>query len=126
MDIPYRKTDRGRAPLAIGDEVRIMGIPDLSGMAPTAKAVSLPVFEYLVGKYKKITNFDEYGCAEISFRLPVRLIDSISSNRVHAFGGSPEKARKIANTIGNSHTVWLEPFLLKKRSRRVAKHRKFE
>ena len=61
--------------LAVGDIVRIIGVPDLSGMAPDSLQESLPVFEYLVGKYKKIIGFNETGGvppnAEFVFRMKV-------------------------------------------------------
>jgi hypothetical protein len=82
--------DRDGARLRKGDVVRIIGVPDLSGMGADCIAESRPVFEYLVHKYKKIRGFDELGCAEIEFRIP-----------------------QEGSHCG--HTVWIEPFLLKKK-----------
>ncbi|MEX2607833.1 MAG: hypothetical protein WD708_10850 [Kiritimatiellia bacterium] len=47
--------------LKVGDTVRIIGVPDLSGMTPECLQESLPIFEYLVGKYKKIVGFNTIG-----------------------------------------------------------------
>ena len=66
VEKPYDVTGRR---IRVGDLVRIIGIPDLSGLAPDGLKESLPVFRHLVGKYKKVEGFDEYGCAEFWFRI---------------------------------------------------------
>jgi hypothetical protein len=80
--------------LVVGDIVRIIGVPDLSGMAPGCLEESLSLFEYLVGKYKKIIGFNTTGGvpphAEFDFRMKV--------------GDSWE-----------SHWVCIEPELLRKK-----------
>ena len=70
--------------------MRIIGVPDLSGMHPEFQADSLPVFQYLVGKYKRIDGFDKIGCAELNFKMHAK------------------------NEI-TRHRVWIEPFLLHRR-----------
>lgn len=68
---PYLPMDRNGRPLRAGDKVRIVGVPDLSsGMAPECVAESRPVFEYLVGRYKKIAHFNELGLAWFDFSIP--------------------------------------------------------
>ena len=57
------------AVLKAGDAVRVVGVPDLTGMSPDGLAESLPVFRHLVGRYKRIKEFDEYGFAWLSFRI---------------------------------------------------------
>jgi hypothetical protein len=52
-----------------GDVVRILAVPDLSGLAPAALRASLPVFEHLVGTYKRVSGFNEIGQAELIFRI---------------------------------------------------------
>jgi len=52
-----------------GDEVRVVGVPDLSSMAPAGRRETLPVFRHLVGTYKRIAGFDRYGYAELWFRI---------------------------------------------------------
>lgn len=63
-----RKDVLGRA-IRVGDIVRIVGVPDLSGMSDACRAESLPVFEHLVGSYKRVAEFDEYGNAWIRFKI---------------------------------------------------------
>ena len=55
--------------LALGIWFRVIGVPDLTGMSPECRAESLPVFEYLVGKYKRVQEFDEFGMAWLSFKI---------------------------------------------------------
>jgi len=79
--------DRNGHLIRVGDKVRVVGIPNLNGMSEQGKAESQPVFEYLVGKYKKVVAFDDYG--------HVQLVFSINSG--------PSKGW---------HAVTIEPFLL--------------
>jgi hypothetical protein len=81
-------------PIAVGDVVRIIGVPDLSRMTPECRAESQSVFEYLVGKYKSVASFDDYGCVEIAFEI-----------------------RKKGPHRG-LHLVWIEPELLRVRQQR--------
>lgn len=83
-----RPIDRNGTSIGIGDVVRIVGIPDLTGMSPDCLAESLPAFQHLVGKYKRIRGFGDDGCAEFSFTIR----------------DSDGKRRR--------HFVWIEPFLL--------------
>jgi hypothetical protein len=55
--------------LRVGDLVRIIGVPDLSGMSPDCRAESLPVFKHLVGTYKRVAEFDEFGLAWLRFKI---------------------------------------------------------
>jgi hypothetical protein len=64
-----RRLDARGRPLRVGDRVRIVGIPDLSGLSPRARAESLRVFRHLVGTYRRIADFEEHGCAELWFRI---------------------------------------------------------
>jgi hypothetical protein len=82
--------------LKVGDIVRIIGVPDLSGMSAECLAESLPVFEHLVGRYKRIEGFDEFGSAWLRFKI---------RNGPHA----------------GSHSVGIEPYLLKARRLRPLK-----
>jgi len=86
----YAKADVREQRLREGDVVRIVGVPDLSGMSRVARRESEPVFAYLVGKYKRIGAFDQFGCAELNFLI---------RNGPHR----------------GYHTVWVEPFLLRAR-----------
>lgn len=85
----YTHLDAEGRTLQVGDTVRVIGVPpDIQNWSDDQKAFSLPAFHHLVGKYKRIADFDEYGHAEIRFRM------------------------KEADAWGD-HTVWLEPRLLK-------------
>ena len=79
-----------------GDLVRIVGVPDLTGMAPEAIAESLPVFQRLVGSVRRIAGFEQHGLAEIAFR----------------FRGGRN---------AGCHSVWIEPSLLRLRRPRPAR-----
>jgi hypothetical protein len=70
MGLPYEPKDRNGRRIAVGDRVRVVGVPDLSGMSKEGRAESLPVFRYLVGKYKRVAFFDEYGCVWLDFAIP--------------------------------------------------------
>jgi hypothetical protein len=80
-------------PIKVGDTVRVVGMPDLSGMSAECRAESLPVFRHLLGKYKRVEEFDEYGQAWLRFTI-----------------------RKGPHS--GWHSVGIEPYLL--RVRRVA------
>jgi hypothetical protein len=84
------RVDASGNPLRVGDVVRVVGAPELSG--PGADE-SRPVFGRLVGSYRRICGFDRYGHAELEFR----------------FRGGPEAGR---------HWVWLEPWLLRRKGSR--------
>jgi len=86
------KDANGQA-LRIGDVVRVCGLPDLSEMPPHTRRESDRVFQYLVGRRKRIMRIDEVGNAEFMLRLK-------------------EKGK---TTI---HLVRIEPHLLKKPQRR--------
>ena len=61
--------DREGQPINIGDIVRIVGVPDLSGMAPSVRGESIAVFNHLVGLYKRVDELDDYGNAWLRFRI---------------------------------------------------------
>jgi hypothetical protein len=52
-----------------GDVVRIIGVPDLTGMSPAGLRSSRPVFRHILGTYRKVRGFDRYGFAEIFLRI---------------------------------------------------------
>lgn len=69
MRQPHQPKDRNGRPVKVGDIVRIIGTPDLSRMSRRGRAASMPVFEYLVGTYRRIAAFDELGCARFEFAI---------------------------------------------------------
>jgi hypothetical protein len=68
-------------------------------MSPEGVRFSRPVFTHIVGTYKRIVEFDEYGHAELRFRI--------------------RKGRARGH-----HFLWLEPWLLaRRRFRRKPAHK---
>jgi len=86
----HKPIDATGKQIQVGDTVRVVGVPDLSGMAQNYRHESLPVFKYLVGKCKKVEELDRFGCAWLSFTI------------------RKGKHRGI-------HSVTIEPFLLRVR-----------
>jgi len=76
--------------IQIGDMVRVLASPDLSGMPSASASESMSVFNHIVGRYKKVKGFDEDGRVELVFRIR---------------GG----------VLHGLHTVWIEPALLRLR-----------
>jgi hypothetical protein len=85
------RVDRDGTRLRVGDTVRVVGIPPLPGPLEESR----PVFEHILGTYRRIRAFDGRGCAEVMLRIRRGPLEGI-------------------------HFVWLEPFLLKLRTRRLA------
>jgi hypothetical protein len=55
--------------LNIGDKVRILALPDLTGMSPDALAETLPVFQRALGTYRRISAFSRHGLIELIIRI---------------------------------------------------------
>jgi hypothetical protein len=91
----YPSIDANGRKIKVGDTVRIVGVPDLSGIKE--EKMLRRVFGYLVGKYKKVREFDEIGNIELYFRIP--------------------KGRDKG-----LHFVWLESWLVKKKMNRGQLH----
>jgi hypothetical protein len=95
------RTMRSRTPprdatgalIRVGDVVRVLKVPDLSGMRPNGRRDSLAVFEHILGTYKRVVAFNSLGWPELSFRI---------LNGPHL----------------GLHTVWIEPELLRVRRTR--------
>ena len=66
--MPVIKDAEGKK-INIGNVVRITGCPKLSRMNKKGQRECLPIFQYLVGKYKKVSGFDQYHCLEIWFNI---------------------------------------------------------
>jgi len=66
---PHSPVDAKGQNLQAGDLVRVLAIPDLTGMSPECVSESKPVFEHIVGKRKRIEEFDESGCVWIRFAI---------------------------------------------------------
>lgn len=65
----HSRRDATGALLRLGDMVRIIGVPDLGGMHPDVRPETERVFRYLVGKYKRIAEFDDRNEAGLWFRI---------------------------------------------------------
>ncbi|RDZ26572.1 hypothetical protein [Lysobacter silvisoli] len=52
-----------------GDSVRVIGVPDLSGMAQPYREQSLRVFQHIVGSYKTVAEIDEDGQVWLRFGI---------------------------------------------------------
>ena len=76
-----------------GDTVRVLKVPDLSGMRPRVRRDSRPVFEHILGTYKRVFGFNELGWAELSFRI-------------------------LRGPHAGHHSVWIESGLLRVRRAR--------
>jgi hypothetical protein len=81
MNYPLPPIDaRGRRILA-GSRVRVVGVPDLTGMKQPDRRTSGAVFRHILGKCKRVSSFDQYGCAEIFFAIrrgPSRGLHSVA------------------------------------------------
>jgi hypothetical protein len=55
--------------IAVGDVVRVLAVPNLEGMSRHGMAESRPVFEHIVGTYKRVIGFGRYGHVELMFRI---------------------------------------------------------
>lgn len=91
-DVPmsYPPVDRDGNTIRVGDTVRVVGVPELSGMAASVRGYSLGVYRHLLGKYKVVKAFDETG--EICLRFGIR-----------------------EGAYAGWHSVTIEPFLLRVR-----------
>src|SRR5438105_4254239 len=65
-----RRTDVEGRTLRVGQVVRIVGVPDFTQLPRGASRRELEaVFGHVLGTYKKICGFNQYGLAEIEFRI---------------------------------------------------------
>ena len=87
---PYPPKDRDGMRLRKGDTVRIVGLPPLP--YPEDDDMGTPeVFRRILGTYRKIADVEESGLIHLEIRI-------------------------LKGRRAGSHSVWIEPFLLKKRS----------
>ena len=52
-----------------GARVRVVGIPELTGMRSAQRRESEAVFRHLFRTYKRVSGFDSLGYAELTFRI---------------------------------------------------------
>ena len=81
MTYPLPPVDaRGRR-VSLGSRVRVVGVPDLTGMKQPDRRRSEAVFRHILGACKRVSSFDQYGCAEIFFAIrrgPSRGLHSVA------------------------------------------------
>jgi hypothetical protein len=80
--------------LKVGDTVRVLAVPNLSGMSSACLAESLPVFQHLVGKYKRVLSW-----YFLAFRS-----DAIRGRRVNSSVG---RLTLICRKIGNLGGIFM-------------------
>ncbi len=78
--------------------MRVIGVPELSGMTEASRHDCLPVFRHLVGTYRTIAGFDALGFAELYLRIR-------------------------SGPKSGTHWVTLEPYLLKRKQERESSGR---
>jgi hypothetical protein len=66
---PLAPLDREGRRIKPGDRVRVVSVPDLSGMRQPDRRSTEAVFRHIRGTYKRVASFDSYGCAEIYFSI---------------------------------------------------------
>ena len=88
-----RPRDAYGTPIRVGDVVRVVTVPDLSGMRPRGRRESRAVFEHIIGTYKRVVAFNSLGWPELSFRI-------------------------LNGPYSGLHSVWIEPDLLQVRRTR--------
>lgn len=64
-----RVIDAAGRRIEVGDRVRVLGVPDLSGMSPARAAESRPVFEPIVGSSRRVCGFGRLGHVERMVRI---------------------------------------------------------
>jgi hypothetical protein len=75
--------------------VRVVGVPELPTAPPDDELQTPAVFDHLRGTYRRIADFDGLGNARIELRI------------------------RQPTELAGLHTVWIEPWLLRKRRRRA-------
>jgi hypothetical protein len=89
-----RRTNDGiHAPIPVGDVVRVLTVPDPSGMRLRGRGESRVVFAHVRGTYKRVVAFNSLGWPELSFRI-------------------------LNGPYSGLHSVWIEPDLLRVRRTR--------
>jgi|SRR5215467_6993259 len=52
-----------------GDLVRVLGVPDLSGMRDPYRRETVAVFKHITGTRRKVYGFDQFGSAILVFGI---------------------------------------------------------
>ena len=81
-----------------GDVVRVLGIPDLSGMRDPYRRETEAVFKHILGTRQKVEQFDQFGCAILVFG-----ITSGPHAGSHSVAIEPHLIRKVVGTKVSRH-----------------------
>lgn len=90
---PHPPRDASGLSLAPGDVVRVVGLPDLGALSADDPLHTRDVFAHLLGTYRRIADFDGLGHAHLDLRIR-------------------------RGPLAGLHSVWIEPWLLRRRRRR--------
>ena len=97
MRMPRRdRRDRGGQRLKPGDPVRVLAVPNLSGMAKRPRAETARVFQHLVGTSKRVDSFDHLGFARLTFRVRKGALKGR-----HWVGIEPHLLRRVGGSASN-------------------------
>ena len=61
--------DRAGNRIHVGDRVRIVAVPDLSGMSDPMRSETEAVFRHILGSYRRVAGFDESGNVWLRFTI---------------------------------------------------------
>ena len=98
----YPPIDSDGNTIKVGDTVRVVGVPDLSGMAASVRHYSLGVYRHLLGKYKVVKEFDETGEAWLRFGIREGAYAGWHSVSIEPFLLRVRKSKGVGGTSNNS------------------------
>ena len=73
-----------------GDVVRVLGIPDLSGMSEPYRGETQAVFKRITGTRRKVEGIDQFGCAILVFGIRTGVLAG-----THSVAIEPHLIRKV-------------------------------
>ena len=88
-ELPTSVKDVDGCTVRKGDIVRVLGVPNLSGMRDPYRRETEAVFKHIVGTRKKVKTIDQFGCAILVFGIR-------------------------SGPRAGSHSVAIEPYLIRK------------
>ena len=95
---PTSIKDVNGATVREGDLVRVLGVPDLKGMASPYREETEAVFRHIRGSRKRVYGFDHFGCAILVFHI---MRGKHAGN--HSVAIEPELIRKIGRARTRKH-----------------------
>ena len=98
----YPPIDCNGNTIRIGDTVRVVGVPDLSGMVASVRDYSLGVYRHLLGKYKVVKEFDEAGEVLLRFGIREGSYSGWHSVSIEPFLLRVRKSKSVGGTSNNS------------------------